>query len=68
MPAYFETGFSVRQPMWHGQGTVLDDYPTDWADARAKAGLLWEPTEAPSWVRVPSQELKCRGCAAPCCR
>lgn len=43
MPAYFESGFSVRQPMWHGQGLVLDDYPTDWNDARAKAGLLWEP-------------------------
>lgn len=43
MPAYFDTGFSVREPMWHGEGLVLDDYPTDWADARAKAGLLWEP-------------------------
>jgi len=43
MPAYFETGFSVRQPMWHGQGMVLDDYPTDWEDARKKAGLEWEP-------------------------
>lgn len=43
MPAYFDTGFSVRQPMWHGQGAVLDDYPTDWADARIKAGLTWEP-------------------------
>lgn len=43
MTAYFDCGFSVRQPMWHGKGTVLEDYPTDWADARAKAGLLWEP-------------------------
>lgn len=43
MPAYFDTGFSVRQPMWHGQGLVLNDYPTDWADAREKAGLTWEP-------------------------
>lgn len=43
MPAYFDTGFSVREPMWHGQGTVLSDYPVDWADARVKAGLEWEP-------------------------
>lgn len=27
MPAYFEQGFSVREPMWHGLGVVLDDYP-----------------------------------------
>lgn len=51
MPAYFETGFSVRQPMWHGQGTVLDDYPTDWDDARKKAGLLWEPGYADLYVQ-----------------
>jgi phage/plasmid-like protein (TIGR03299 family) len=61
MPAYFETGFSVRQPMWHGQGLVLDDYPTDWADARQKAGLMWEPTYADLYVQqvVPAC---CRSC------
>lgn len=47
MPAYFDTGFSVRQPMWHGEGMVLEDYPTDWDDARRKAGLDWEPTTVP---------------------
>lgn len=52
MPAYFDTGFSVRQPMWHGQGIVLDDYPRDWADARDKAGLLWEPTVRPAFVQA----------------
>lgn len=49
MPAYFDTGFSVRQPMWHGEGIVLDDYPVDWQDAREKAGLLWEPAVRPAW-------------------
>lgn len=44
MPAYFETGFSVRQPMWHGLGNVLDEYPADWNEARRLAGLEWEPT------------------------
>jgi phage/plasmid-like protein (TIGR03299 family) len=45
MPAYFDTGFSVREPMWHGQGLVLDEYPESWADARQKSGLTWEPVE-----------------------
>jgi phage/plasmid-like protein (TIGR03299 family) len=52
MPAYFDTGFSVREPMWHGEGSVLTDYPTDWADARKKAGLLWEPESMPSFTTV----------------
>lgn len=43
MGHYFESGFSVRKPMWHGLGTVADQYPADWAEARAWAGLLWEP-------------------------
>jgi phage/plasmid-like protein (TIGR03299 family) len=44
MPAYFDTGFSVRKPMWHGLGNVLDEYPADWAEARKLGGLEWEPT------------------------
>jgi len=52
MPAYFDTGFSVRQPMWHGEGLVLDDYPTDWNDARDKAGLLWEPEARETFQRL----------------
>jgi len=27
MPAYFNQGFFVREPAWHGMGVVLDDYP-----------------------------------------
>jgi len=27
MADYFEKGFSVREPMWHGLGEVLEDYP-----------------------------------------
>lgn len=49
MPAYFDTGFSVREPMWHGEGFVLDEYPEDWDDARVKAGLLWEPRAVPAY-------------------
>jgi phage/plasmid-like protein (TIGR03299 family) len=52
MPAYFDTGFSVREPMWHGEGFVLDEYPESWDDARLKAGLLWEPTDEPGYSFV----------------
>jgi len=31
---------------------VLEDYPTDWDDARRKAGLEWEPTLVPVYQRV----------------
>lgn len=57
MPAYFDTGFSVREPMWHGEGLVLDDYPTGWADAREKAGLMWEPTLVPCYTRTVVDDL-----------
>lgn len=51
MPAYFDTGFSVRQPMWHGLGTVTDRYPEDYAEARKWAQLEWEPMKAPLFRR-----------------
>jgi phage/plasmid-like protein (TIGR03299 family) len=66
MPAYFDTGFSVRKPMWHRQGIVLGEYPTDWADAREKAGLMWEPEERPHFVVRYRKEFRtCRGCDKP---
>jgi phage/plasmid-like protein (TIGR03299 family) len=40
--------------MWHGQGNVLEDYPTDWDDARQKAGLLWEPRPEPVFTLKPA--------------
>lgn len=47
MSHYFETGFSVRKPMWHGLGNVLDEYPDTWPEARKLAGLEWEPELRP---------------------
>jgi phage/plasmid-like protein (TIGR03299 family) len=47
MPASFESGFFVRKAAWHGLGTVLDDYPGSWEEARRLAGLDWEPISAP---------------------
>lgn len=68
MPAYFESGFSVRQPMWHGQGIVLDEYPESWDEARLAAGLMWEPAIRPVfhrpepevYVEVPDHRLVVR--------
>lgn len=64
MPAYFDTGFCVRKPSWHGEELLLDDYPIDWADARVKAGLTWEPQAEPYYrkngdlyVPVPGRQI-----------
>lgn len=52
MPANFESGFAVRDPSWHGQETLLDDYPDSWDIAREHAGLTWDPVESPLYVKV----------------
>jgi phage/plasmid-like protein (TIGR03299 family) len=51
MPAYFDCGFSVREPSWHGLATVLDEYPEGWDDARMAAGLMWEPRQVPVYTQ-----------------
>lgn len=53
MSAYFESGLCVRQPSWHGQETLLDDYPESWDAARQVAGLTWEPQERRIAVGAP---------------
>lgn len=58
MPAYFDTGFSVRQPMWHGEGQVLSDHPADWNEARRLAGLEWEPELVPMFARHATDPLE----------
>lgn len=52
MSAYFDAGFSVRVPSWHGQALVLDDYPESWEAARKLAGLEWDPIERPMFTRT----------------
>jgi phage/plasmid-like protein (TIGR03299 family) len=47
MPALFESGFFVREPAWHGLGTVLAEAPKTWEEFRTAAGLDWEPVTAP---------------------
>ena len=39
--------FSVREVPWHGQGAVLDEPPTDIADALKKSGLDWRVVQRP---------------------
>jgi phage/plasmid-like protein (TIGR03299 family) len=43
MPANVESMFSVRQMPWHREGTIVQDYPGSWAQARTLAGLDWDP-------------------------
>jgi phage/plasmid-like protein (TIGR03299 family) len=43
MPANVESMFSVRQMPWHREGTILQDYPGSWDEARLLAGLDWDP-------------------------
>jgi phage/plasmid-like protein (TIGR03299 family) len=43
MADYFDTGFCVRRPSWHGKENLLADYPENWDEARRAAGLMWEP-------------------------
>ena len=46
MPAYFDQGFFVRVPAWHGLGVVLDDYPGR-AEAMRLAGHDFNVVEIP---------------------
>lgn len=50
MSAYFESGFTVREPAWHGLGYVADRHPNDWNEAREWAGLMWEPEARPLYA------------------
>jgi phage/plasmid-like protein (TIGR03299 family) len=52
MPANIESMFSVRQMPWHREGTIVQDYPGSWAEARTLAGLDWDPVTAPVYAPV----------------
>ena len=47
----FDSGFFVRQPAWHGLGTVLDSAPENWEAARKLAGLDWDPIQQPVYAK-----------------
>lgn len=52
MPAEVESMFSVREMPWHHEGTVTEDYPQTFAEARTLAGLDWDPVAVPASDRV----------------
>ena len=49
MPAYFDQGFFVREPAWHGLGTVLDEFPGR-EEAMELAGHNFTVVEQPLYV------------------
>lgn len=48
---YFDSGFCVREPSWHGKENLLAEPPADWTEARRAAGLEWEPVSIPVYVQ-----------------
>ena len=50
MPANIESMFSVRQMPWHREGTIIQEYPGSWNEARTLAGLDWDPVTAPVYA------------------
>lgn len=56
MSANVESMFSVRQMPWHREGTVLEDYPGSWAEARKLAGLEWDPVTAPVYAAITPED------------
>lgn len=52
MAHFFDSGFCVRQPSWHGLENLLSEYPDSWDDARMAAGLMWEPRIVPMYRKV----------------
>ena len=62
MPAYFETGFFMRQPAWHGLGIVRETEPQTAQEALVAAGLDWEVILAEPFFKMPGMR---RSFAAP---
>jgi phage/plasmid-like protein (TIGR03299 family) len=56
MSHYFETGYCVRTPSWHGLEDLKQEYPENWDQAREWAGLTWDPIAAPIYARHTTDE------------
>lgn len=56
--------FVVREPAWHGLGTVLEDYPTR-EEAKAIAHP-WEPVSEPVYRKVPKVHSHDQDCFRDC--
>ena len=51
MPAYFDSGFSVREASWHRKEKILDYWPDNWETAwrEANGGEPWEIGITPAY-------------------
>jgi len=58
MPDYFDTGFCVRTPSWHGKELLIpeEERPTTWTEARPLAGLDWDPEQRPVYEMTGEDE------------
>jgi len=60
MSVLLEKGFFVRQPAWHGEGLVLDEYPGR-EEAMEAAGHNWDVIEVPAFAGIPNEFLVAAG-------
>lgn len=51
MGHFFDSGFVVREPAWHGLANVVPDFITDFDEARRAAGMTWDVVEQPVYIR-----------------
>lgn len=47
MAHYFDSGFCVRKPSWHGLENLIAEAPKSWGAARKAADILWDPMVVP---------------------
>lgn len=64
MSDYFDSGYVVRKPAWHGLAEVHEDYPGDWNEARRWGGIEWDPEVEPIWSRRLTDEELLKGIQA----
>lgn len=57
MAANVESLFSVRETPWHGQGTILTQYPS-YEEAIVAAGLQWEVEKAKAVQRLSDGSIR----------
>lgn len=51
MAHYFDSGYVMHKPAWHGLAPVYDEYPETWDVARDRSGLTWDPMSEPIYAR-----------------
>ena len=51
MAHYFDSGYVMHKPAWHGLAPVYDEYPESWDVARDRSGLTWDPMSEPIYAR-----------------